>query len=1481
MPSSFTTSAFRALLSGLVSVALAFSIVPTALAAPADDEPSTGSDPAVTEQTADRSQPAGPADADGEGDGGGTAEPTSPPTPAQPPSPDTGEQEPVETEDATQEPATDPKPAEGQTAEGADDPSEGIPEFVANSPLADDPGAPMLRSMTLGAGATQIPEMLLPVLTDTDLGTNGRYDAQGSDGYIRTSSWARPACTASAAEGANLRITTICEKGWISSVLIDPVTRQAKDSKRVPLTGTLPILGTVAQPTANAIYVVSGQANPNELNGVDVVRIQRFTTSLEAAGTQTMKSEVAPGLPGIGIGRGILSPFDGAAPSVTVSGGNVYVHMGRKMFTGNDGQNHQGSVTVKAPWDLSGPITSHLLNYYSHSWKQLAADAGGTPVFVDHSDGGPYRIIGLGIPRNVTDDRPFAESETMILPLADLDPSLWNDNTTGATLSEMAVIGGSTFGVVGRSAPQRGTISGITGMNTKNKAEQTVSNVYLSIATASSEAAVYPEEPRDAKRIWLTTNHPTDSTTIVSEPSITAVNLSQFVVLFSVEDTVKKTKSLEYRLVDTSGTVVWSASFPGVVFLPSAPPRLAGNILTWVGDAATSPRGDSRLYAINVANPKAPAIQKLATPPYDNAPTPTVAGTTKVGQTLTATVGTWSPTPGNQAFQWKRNGTAIGGATGTSYTLVPADLNATITFEVTATGGGRQTTVRTSAPTASVTAGSFTQTPKPTIGGLPAVSGRTLTAQEGTWRPAAAFTYTWYRDGAEIPNSNSRDYTVGPADAGKALSVKVTGSASGYVTMGGAQTTSLPTSKVPAETLTPTPVPKISGTAAVGQTLTAEPGTWGPAPVKLSFQWKAGSNAISGATGTTYKVSPDDAGKAITVEVTGSKDGYASVTKASQPTPAVARAQFQTVGTPSLPTVAYEGQRLTVDHGTWDPQPTLFGHTWKRDGVEFNRGGNYDYYDLTAQDTGHVITVTVTAWKLGYDYAPERTSNGTRVGGEGLLDLRNLSAPTTPFTPMVNEPFTAYNGSWSPTPDRFEYQWMIDGGAIHNATQQTYTPHPNYAGRQLSVRVTAVKAGFKSVSFVATPRDPVATGRWSLPFPTVTVTGTPQDGAVLSASVSGTWNPTPDSTHFQWYRGDAEIPGATSETYTLTAEDVGRTVYVRQHASRKGYSSVSMPSAATALVQPAPSGGQPGNPKVKRLWGDSRFATAADISRSAFPNGADRVVLVNGYSFADSLSAAPLAAKQHAPVLMVNAGNMPEVTRAEIRRLKPKYITVVGGDGVVGNGVFSEAKALASGSPAGHWRFSGNNRYETNRDVVSGIWGGPGARVAFFATGQNFPDALGAGAAAAKVGAPLLLVPPTADHPSLSRRDNISDLKVETAYIAGGPGVVSSAVVKVLAPDAGLDPMFGDNRYETSAAIAKRFNTPGGAVFLADGSGFADALAGAVIAGLRGGPVLLSAQTCISRPAQDAIGLINPSDITLFGGRGVLTDSVFNLGVCP
>ena len=112
--------------------------------------------------------------------------------------------------------------------------------------------------------------------------------------------------------------------------------------------------------------------------------------------------------------------------------------------------------------------------------------------------------------------------------------------------------------------------------------------------------------------------------------------------------------------------------------------------------------------------------------------------------------------------------------------------------------------------------------------------GNTLTAVPGTWSPTGvALSYQWFRDGSPIDDATESTHILQSPDLGRSVTVAVTGSKPGYTTE---SRTSLPTDSVAPGTLTDK-VPTITGTPTVGKTLTAVPGTWGPAGVDLSYQW--------------------------------------------------------------------------------------------------------------------------------------------------------------------------------------------------------------------------------------------------------------------------------------------------------------------------------------------------------------------------------------------------------------------------------------------------------------------------------------------------------------------------------------------------------------------------------------------------------------------------------------------------------------------
>lgn len=432
------------------------------------------------------------------------------------------------------------------------------------------------------------------------------------------------------------------------------------------------------------------------------------------------------------------------------------------------------------------------------------------------------------------------------------------------------------------------------------------------------------------------------------------------------------------------------------------------------------------------------------------AATPKISGTPTFGQTLTATVGTWTPKP-NFKYEWLRDGKAISGATKTSYKLVAADIGKVITFRVTGTLDGYENKSATSSGTKAVAEAKLA-TSKPTVSGTLAV-GSTLTAKPGTWTKSTSFTYQWLRGGKSISGATTSTYKLVAADAGKQISVKVTGKKSGYTSASG---TSGKTSKI-----WTAPKPKISGTKTVGQTLTAKPGTW-TKNTKFTYQWLRDGKAISKATKSTYKLVAADAGKPISVKVTGKNTGYTALAKTSAKTAKIAKATLKTA-TPKITGTTTFGKTLTAKPGTWT-SGTKLTYQWLRNGKAIS-GATKSTYKLAAADTGKQISVKVTGTKSGYKTASKTSSKTAKIAKATL----KTATPTISGSQKYGSTLTAKPGTWT-SGTTFTYQWYRNGTAISGATKSTYKLAAKDAGKKLTVKVTGKKSGYTTASKTSSSR---------------------------------------------------------------------------------------------------------------------------------------------------------------------------------------------------------------------------------------------------------------------------------------------------------------------------------------------------------------------------------------------------------------------------
>jgi putative cell wall-binding protein len=288
---------------------------------------------------------------------------------------------------------------------------------------------------------------------------------------------------------------------------------------------------------------------------------------------------------------------------------------------------------------------------------------------------------------------------------------------------------------------------------------------------------------------------------------------------------------------------------------------------------------------------------------------------------------------------------------------------------------------------------------------------------------------------------------------------------------------------------------------------------------------------------------------------------------------------------------------------------------------------------------------------------------------------------------------------------------------------------------------------------------------------------------------------------------------------------------------------------------------------LQRLGGPDRFATAARVSAETFADGAEVAYVATGWDFADALAGGPVAARAAGPVLLATRDTLPAATAQELQRLRPARIVVLGGRAAISPEVETALRPLARRDVT---RVAGTDRYGTAAALVSGSFS-PGPAVVYVATGEGFADALSAGAAAARVGAPLLLTGRTS-LPAATRTE-LERLDAQRVVVVGGPAAVDDVVLTELA---GLSRQpvtrsSGPDRYATAAAIAATFPSAS-TVFLATGMAFPDALAGVPAAGAAGAPMLLVGGPAPTAAAEQ-VARLDPDRLVIVGGKAAVPDA--------
>lgn len=308
---------------------------------------------------------------------------------------------------------------------------------------------------------------------------------------------------------------------------------------------------------------------------------------------------------------------------------------------------------------------------------------------------------------------------------------------------------------------------------------------------------------------------------------------------------------------------------------------------------------------------------------------------------------------------------------------------------------------------------------------------------------------------------------------------------------------------------------------------------------------------------------------------------------------------------------------------------------------------------------------------------------------------------------------------------------------------------------------------------------------------------------------------------------------------------------------------------------------------VSRIAGADRFETSVRANQTQFPAGGPIPVayLVNGLNYADALTAGPAASEAGGALLLVKPDSIPALVMQELSRLSPERIVIVGSDVSISDEVVEKLRAQFPATEID--RLGGSDRYETAALVVGDAF--PGAFDFYLATGRDFPDALAAGPAAAANGNAVVIVDGKSDSvppslaPLLSRAGGQFQALGTEASLGSEIRWAAASLVNPEYPfGVQGNAIAGANRYET-AYILNRDLSPEdtqSTIYLASGTGFADALAAGPLVASTGDPIYLVKQDCIPLRVYGEILDRTTGRVVLLGGLATLSANVAALKPC-
>ena len=535
--------------------------------------------------------------------------------------------------------------------------------------------------------------------------------------------------------------------------------------------------------------------------------------------------------------------------------------------------------------------------------------------------------------------------------------------------------------------------------------------------------------------------------------------------------------------------------------------------------------------------------------------TPTQGQTLSVSHTLADIDGL-----GVISYQWRANGTAISGATGSSHVLTQAEVGQAITVTASYTDG--QGTVESvgSAATASVANVNDAPTGTVNIAGAP-TQGQTLSVSHtlADIDGLGALSYQWRANGTPIAGATGSSHVLTQAEVGQAITVTAsyTDGQGTVESVGSAATASVANVND-----APTGNVNISGPPTQGQTLSvshtlADIDGLGA----LSYQWRANGTAITGATGSNHVLTQAEVGQAITVTASYTDGQGTAEAIGSATTALVANVNDVPTGSINISGTPTQGQTLNAISTLADADGLgSLSYTWRADGAVVGSGSSHM---LTQAEVGRAITV-VARYTDGQGTAESVDSAATalvaNINDAPSGGVNISGTPTQGQTLSVSHTLADADGLGA-----ISYTWLADGSAIGGTTGSLVLTQAQ-VGKVLTVTASYTDGHGRAESMSSAATAAVANVN-DAPSGLPALTGTALEGQTLRADVAAIADIDGlGAFSYQWLRDGRAMAGATGPGHLLGNLDVGALLSVRVSYTDGQGTAETLDSAASSAV---------------------------------------------------------------------------------------------------------------------------------------------------------------------------------------------------------------------------------------------------------------------------------------------------------------------------